>query len=205
MWFSTISSCYHFAGALRSKGSAHPEKVVNALQRHISMKGSNPLETVALQAVRLRNMVALPNDSGLGSSKATIGRLRVQQFNILADGLSGLRPDLGAFSRISKSQLQWTDRRYKLLHEIIQYSPDVVTLQECDHFHDFFLPEMRRLGYCGYFAPKPTSKCMDVSDVSDGCAIFVRPSKLDVVSVEVCVCFAYVSFIDTMLTGLSYL
>lgn len=193
MWFFTAASSRHIVGALTSTISPYSATSVKSLKRFMSMTGLNPLETVVLQAMRLRNMVALPTVCGLGSSQAKIGSLRVQQFNILADGLSGLRPDLGAFSRISKEHLQWKDRRYKLLHEIVQYNPDVVTLQECDHFHDFFQPEMRRLGYCGYFAPKLTSTCLEVSDTSDGCAIFVRQSKLDVASAEVgglCLCFS---------------
>lgn len=115
----------------------------------------------------------------------SIGNVRIQQFNILADGLSGLRKDMGAFSRASFDFLNWNYRRYLLLSEITQYNPDIVTLQECDHFHDFFLPEMERLGYCGIFAPKPASACLEVSENSDGCAIFFRRSMFDMMSVEV--------------------
>lgn len=185
MWFLmwTISThCHQSVRALRAKSS----RSFVAGVRWLSMKESSPLEASSHPTMmRQRNMVTLPKPHCL-QSLSTIGSLRVQQFNVLADGLSGLRPDLGAFSRVSKSQLDWSHRRYQLLHEIVQYNADVVTLQECDHFHDFFLPEMHRLGYTGYFAPKPTSTCLEVSDVSDGCAIFIRRSKLDVVSVEVC-------------------
>ena len=36
--------------------------------------------------------------------------IRVLQFNMLADGLSGLREDLGDFSRVAKEELAWKSR-----------------------------------------------------------------------------------------------
>jgi len=63
--------------------------------------------------------------------------IRVLQLNVLADGLSGLSPDMGLFSRVSPDDLQWTNRKYKLLHEITQYDPDVIMLQEVDHCKSF--------------------------------------------------------------------
>ena len=72
---------------------------------------------------------------------STMGRLRVMQWNMLADGLSGLQKDLGAFSRIQKGDIDWDEsRKYSLLYELLQYDPDVITLQECDHYYDWFLP-----------------------------------------------------------------
>ncbi len=40
------------------------------------------------------------------------------------------------------------------------------------------------MGYVGYFAPKPTSACLEVSSNGDGCALFVKSKKLRVVSCE---------------------
>lgn len=109
---------------------------------------------------------------------------RVLQYNILADGLSGLREDLGAFSRATTESMSWDVRKYQLLHEMLQYNPDCITLQECDHFYDFFLPRLTSYGYDGVYAPKPASACLEVSDNSDGCAIFVKKDRLRVVSSE---------------------
>ena len=110
--------------------------------------------------------------------------LRVLQFNVLADGLAGLRPDLGRFNRASKEILNWDHRKIRILHEITQYEPDIITMQEVDHYYDFFLPELSARGYTGYFAPKPTSACLEVSKNEDGCAMFVKRSKLRVISCE---------------------
>ena len=118
----------------------------------------------------------------------SFGKLRVLQFNMLADGLSGLRQDLGAFSRVTADDMNWDKRGKLLLHEILQYDPDIITLQECDHYYDCFLPELNARGYDGMFAPKPASACLEVSDNSDGCAIFVRRSKMYITSFEVSLC-----------------
>ena len=107
------------------------------------------------------------------------------QFNMLADGLSGLRDDLGAFSRAQKDDVSWDNRKNKIMYEILQYDPDIVTLQECDHYYDFVLPELEEEGYVGTFAPKPASACLQVSENSDGCAIFVKRKRLNIVSTEV--------------------
>ena len=120
-------------------------------------------------------------------------KLRILQFNILADGLSGLRPDLGAFSRVKREHMNWDNRKHRLLQEILQYDPDVITLQECDHYYDFFLFELMRRGYSGHFAPKPASACLEVSTNSDGCAIFHKKDVLEVISSQVrhhtvCIC-----------------
>ena len=60
--------------------------------------------------------------------------------------LAGLNPDQGHFSRIKSEHLQWEYRKHLLLHEITQYDPDIITLQEVDHYYDFFLPELNDRG-----------------------------------------------------------
>jgi mRNA deadenylase 3'-5' endonuclease subunit Ccr4 len=121
-------------------------------------------------------------------AREVLADLRVLQFNMLADGLSGLRADLGGFSKAKREYMDWSSRSIKLMYELLQYDPDVITLQECDHYYDFFLPELAKAGYDGMFAPKPASACLEVSDRSDGCAIFLKRDKIRVVSSEVRVC-----------------
>lgn len=142
---------------------------------------------------KLRKFIHLPGYFALASNKNNLPSntsyippvvLRIQQYNVLADGLAGLRPDLGQYSRVDKQILDFERRKGQLLKEIIQYNADIVTLQECDHYHDYFLPELSKRGYVGYFAPKPTSACLEVSPNSDGCALFIKYEKLSVVSIE---------------------
>lgn len=133
----------------------------------------------------LRKFVPISAQTPPRPAGALVSKLRVQQFNVLADGLSGLRSDLGGFSRVGRDILMWENRKWKILDELLHFKPDVITLQECDHYDDFFLPELAKHGYDGTFAPKPTSACLQVSDRSDGCAIFVNTDKLRFVSTEV--------------------
>lgn len=109
---------------------------------------------------------------------------RVLQFNVLADGLSGLREDKGSFANTDPKLLDWESRKYKLLGEIIQYSPDIVTMQEVDHYNDFFLPELQAMGYIGVYSPKPLSACLFVSNSSDGCALFISEKRFRIISSE---------------------
>lgn len=129
--------------------------------------------------------VSIPAASTQAEEFFVHGELKVLQFNMLADGLSGQRPDLGAFSRVQPQDMTWQSRRDKLLYEVLQYDPDVITLQECDHYYDFFLPQLQSRGFDGVFAPKPASACLQYSNSSDGLAMFYRRDKLSMLSVEV--------------------
>ena len=145
-------------------------------------------ETRLIDSIKLpktRKFIPVPTSSmNTDTNMEYFGDIRVLQFNMLADGLCGLRADLGAFSRATLSDVIWERRKTQLLYEILQYDPDVITLQECDHYYDFFSPELSQRGYDGLFAPKPASACLEVSENSDGCAIFIRRKKLRFLSSE---------------------
>lgn len=123
---------------------------------------------------REREFVPLPPSPSPSMPTSATIQLRVLQFNMLADGLSGLQGDLGGFSRVQRQEIAWSARSALLLEEVTRYAPDIIALQECDHYDDFFLPELRKLGYEGLFVPKPASLCRQVSERSDGCALFFR-------------------------------
>lgn len=64
--------------------------------------------------------------------------------------------------------------------------PDVVCLEEVDHYGDWFQPVMQRLGYEGRYVAKLNSPCKNSLDptLEDGCALFWRRAVLDAVSVD---------------------
>jgi hypothetical protein len=92
---------------------------------------------------------------------------RVMQFNILAEGLSAHPqavppfnssngyPDpepssCGDFDLDENASVIFNFegcRRWRVLEEILNVSPDILALEECDHFDDFFLPILESLGY----------------------------------------------------------
>lgn len=102
--------------------------------------------------------------------------IRVMQWNILAQAL-GEGKD--GFIRCPLEALNWHERKYLILEEILTYRPDILCLQEVDHYYDTFQPIMASLGYHGTFLAKPWSPCLDVEQNNgpDGCALFYRRSR----------------------------
>ncbi|XP_022612849.1 nocturnin isoform X1 [Seriola dumerili] len=102
--------------------------------------------------------------------------IRVMQWNILAQAL-GEGKD--GFVRCPLEALNWQERKYLILEEILTYRPDILCLQEVDHYYDTFQPIMASLGYHGSFLAKPWSPCLDVEQNNgpDGCALFYRHSR----------------------------
>ena len=86
------------------------------------------------------------------------------------------------FIKCSPEVLVWPTRQESILRDILFYSPDVVCLQEVDHFHDYFSPKLKAHGYSGTFLAKPDSPCLRVPGHTspDGCAVFVKESRLEV-------------------------
>uniref|UniRef100_A0A8C7K782 Nocturnin n=1 Tax=Oncorhynchus kisutch TaxID=8019 RepID=A0A8C7K782_ONCKI len=87
--------------------------------------------------------------------------------------------------------LNWAERKYLILEEILTYRPHILCLQEVDHYYDTFQPILASLGYRGNFCPKPWSPCLDVegNNGPDGCALFYDEARLDLVdSVNVRLC-----------------
>ena len=70
-------------------------------------------------------------------------------------------------------------RKWKIIFEIAQYSPDVVCLQEVDRFY-FIHKMLQKVGYDGKFVAKPDSPCYHLPENTgpDGCAIFYNTNKI---------------------------
>jgi len=77
---------------------------------------------------------------------------------VLADWLCG-----DDFPEKSRDLLKFDYRKSRLLKVVLENSPDVIAIEECDHFSDWFQPELAKSGYDGAFQAK--------SD-KDGTAIF---------------------------------
>ncbi|RCK63632.1 Glucose-repressible alcohol dehydrogenase transcriptional effector [Candida viswanathii] len=78
--------------------------------------------------------------------------------------------------------LNWEYRRSALEKEILDYSTDIICLQEVETrtFNEFWLPLMTSKGYRGHFYSKTRSKTMQDSESKkkvDGCATFYRGEK----------------------------
>ena len=73
------------------------------------------------------------------------------QFNILADGL-GVN---GKFIKCTEDTLIWSNRKYRLVNLIFhQYNPDIICLQEVDHYYDDFKQLFEENNYQSIFIEK---------------------------------------------------
>ncbi|GAB0090000.1 Nocturnin [Sergentomyia squamirostris] len=106
--------------------------------------------------------------------------IRVFQWNVLSQSL-GEKND--GFVNCPDEALTWDCRKYQIVQEIIQNDPDVVCLQEVDHFK-FLQMTLGSQNYEGVFFPKPDSPCLYIQSNNgpDGCAIFYKKNKFDLVN-----------------------
>lgn len=107
-------------------------------------------------------------------------KIRFMTWNTLADALCNGTEN---FIKCPKECLNWHVRKFRCVEEILMYNPDIICLQEVDHFADFFQPLLHQVGYVGCFNPKPDSPCLDCVNNAgpDGCAMFYKVSKFNLV------------------------
>uniref|UniRef100_A0A8D0GSF8 Nocturnin n=1 Tax=Sphenodon punctatus TaxID=8508 RepID=A0A8D0GSF8_SPHPU len=107
--------------------------------------------------------------------------MRVMQWNILAQALGEGKDN---FVQCPMEALKWEERKCLILEEILAYQPDILCLQEVDHYFDTFQPLLTRMGYQGTFFPKPWSPCLDVehNNGPDGCALFFAKDRFTLVN-----------------------
>lgn len=113
-----------------------------------------------------------------GEAVSSPYHIRVLQWNVLSQAL-GQKND--NFVCCPEEALEWRSRRYHIIEEIVEYCPDIMCLQEVDHFN-FVRTVLRTQGYNGMFFPKPDSPCLYIkgNNGPDGCAIFFREDKFEV-------------------------
>ncbi|XP_075228661.1 NADP/NADPH phosphatase nocturnin isoform X1 [Lycorma delicatula] len=106
-------------------------------------------------------------------------KIRILQWNLLSQALG---QTVDHFVACPDSALDWRRRRQQLSEEIIRYEPDIVCLQEVDHYN-YFQKTLSTQGFKGIFFPKPDSPCIYIKDNNgpDGCAIFFREDKFELV------------------------
>ena len=99
--------------------------------------------------------------------------------------LTALATGKDNFVKCPEEALKWKNRRLQILQEILTIEPDVVCLQEVDHFH-LFKDALQAVGYEGTFLPKPDSPALytDNSNGPDGCAIFYHTDKLQLLKIN---------------------
>jgi len=106
------------------------------------------------------------------ASQGEQSSVRVLQWNQLSQTL-GSQND--GFILCPAPALDWSTRRWRLLSELVRHQPDILCLQEVDHF-PLLDRALSSLGYQGHFVPKPDSPCIYLPSNSgpDGCAVFYK-------------------------------
>jgi len=109
-------------------------------------------------------------------------KIVVMQFNVLADGLAHSQ-----FPALPTNVLDHPGRLEMALAEVRFVEPDILCVAEVNHWEDFWRPRLRDMGYEGLYVPKYNPAYPEgfqrepakyLGRPSDGCALFVRSSKL---------------------------
>merc|ERR1719500_2522937 len=100
---------------------------------------------------------------GIASARHTV---KILQWNILSQAL-GTQVD--QFVRCPALALSWDTRRWRIIEEIVQHSPDIICLQEVDQYSTVSRA-LGSIGYQGRFLAKPDSACLylDANTGPDG-------------------------------------
>lgn len=98
----------------------------------------------------------------------------IMSYNILSQDL--LEDNSYLYSGADAKNLEWSQRRGRILSEIKYYSPDVICLQEAqqDHYEQSILPEFQQLGYQGLYKKR-------TNDKPDGCALLYKEDKFKLI------------------------
>jgi CCR4-NOT transcription complex subunit 6 len=74
-----------------------------------------------------------------------------------------------------------------LIRNILDLDADILSLQELDDYWTFFRPRLDEHGWGSIYGPRPSLHISSWSGKrkNDGCSIFYRKSKLEVVEVEI--------------------
>jgi len=85
----------------------------------------------------------------------------IMTYNVLAETyMSPMR-----YAHCPEYARRWSYRGNRIISEISLYKPDILALQEVDHYYDFFEPKLAKLGYKGIYAKRSGLRL-------DGCALF---------------------------------
>ncbi|CAJ2676175.1 unnamed protein product [Trifolium pratense] len=107
-------------------------------------------------------------------SLASQHRFTVASYNILADRNASQHADL--YVNIPSRYINW-DRRQKILSdELFQWNPDIICLQEVDKYFELS-NILVKAGYAGSYKRR-------TGDTSDGCAMFWKADKFQVLDEE---------------------
>ncbi|XP_017039950.1 nocturnin isoform X2 [Drosophila ficusphila] len=155
---------------LRGGGIEQPSLLTRGFLKPLLMDGDVADGLRCLQLNSVSRVCSAPVEGEASEN------IRLLQWNILSQTL-GQHND--GFVRCPEEALTWEHRKYLIVQEILQNQPDVICLQEVDHFK-FLQTVLGSQNYAGIFFPKPDSPCLYIEQNNgpDGCAVFYKRDKL---------------------------
>lgn len=116
-----------------------------------------------------RSFISISKDS---KTEPSVDSIRVVQYNVLAEAYVNKE----RYFYCKNESLDWDHRKWNLLSEILKYQPDILCLQELDHF-EFWDEQLQIRGFRGVYLKRPFDK-------TDGIAVFYNISKFKLVDVH---------------------
>ena len=164
------------AAALLRAGAAKKKTVEeNPIWAKTDWEGNTMVEFKSDGLWGYKTMPGVPNDnSAMNAIKKRFGskkeeptkpapKFRVCSFNVLAQCyVNQVR-----FPYVLNHALKWRYRRVQLMKEVLSYNADVLCLQECDNYREWWQGKMGMAGYDGVFLKKD-------GNFKDGLAIFYK-------------------------------
>lgn len=176
--------------------ASHPTTPLRSHVRTIMADGDQPPE-INLNSKGITRMmipineehriIGAPSASSSSSSSSALPRLAsasafptpppftLIQMNTLADQLS----DAASFPHVDPAILTWNHRKQLLLSELTDRHggevADIICIQECDHYDDWFKPQLAHHGYSQSTFLKKVS-----SFSADGVSLFVRDAAFTI-------------------------
>ena len=102
-------------------------------------------------------------------------KIRIMHFNVLADQLASAKEFIGT----TEEHLDWNHRKLMLLQIIENISPDILSLVECDHYQDFWIPELQKFGLT-----QSAIVTKNNTEKTHGVALFIREERFRVLEFD---------------------
>lgn len=113
---------------------------------------------------------AKPGRMSAASPPVRPSRVSVVSLNVLADSYAMQRD--GRYSYIKAAHIRWEYRKGLLLAAVRRLDPDVLCLQEVDHYRDFWAESLVDLGYASHYTQRAGGK-------TDGCLMGWKKTRFE--------------------------